>query len=262
VKVLDFGLAKMLDSRNAAESTDVTRSLTHSPVATHAGVILGTAAYMAPEQAKGRPIDKRSDLWAFGCVVYEMLTGRRAFDGEDAGDTLASVLRAEPDWHALPVATPASIRRLLRRCLEKDRKRRLSDIADARLEIEDALSAPAAEVPAGSAARSRQRPVPTALVAMAGLVVGGVAAGTGVWMATSPNPGPVTRTTIGTSAEAPAMARGLAIAPDGSRVVYVSTDRPWCAVSTSSKPRKSPIWAGQSSRSSRPTANGSGSSMD
>ena len=93
---------------------------------TQAGVILGTAAYMAPEQAKGKPADKRSDVWAFGCVLFEMLTGARAFPGEDISDTLAAVLRGEPDWRTLPPETPAPIRRLLRRCLEKDRKRRLS----------------------------------------------------------------------------------------------------------------------------------------
>ena len=104
---------------------------------TMAGVILGTAAYMSPEQAKGRPADKRSDIWAFGCVLFEMLTGKRPFDGDDVSDTLAAVLRAEPDWSAIPDATPRAIRTLLRRCLEKDRKRRLADAADARLELDD-----------------------------------------------------------------------------------------------------------------------------
>ncbi len=109
-------------------------------------MILGTAAYMSPEQAKGRPADKRSDVWAFGCVLYEMLTGARAFAGDDVSDTLAAVLRVEPDWRTLPSETPASIRRLLRRCLEKDRKRRLSDAADARLEIDEALTMPMSDV--------------------------------------------------------------------------------------------------------------------
>ena len=122
---------------------------------TQAGVILGTAAYMAPEQAKGRPADKRSDVWAFGCVLYEMLTGARAFAGDDVSDTLAAVLRAEPDWRTLPPETPASIRRLLRRCLEKDRKRRLSDAAGARLEIDDALMVPASDMVTLPATASR-----------------------------------------------------------------------------------------------------------
>ena len=109
---------------------------------TRAGVILGTAAYMSPEQARGQAVDKRTDIWAFGCVLYEMLTGRAAFAGDDVSDTLAAILEREPDWTALPAATPPLIRRLLRRCLEKDRTRRLADIADARLEIDDALSDP------------------------------------------------------------------------------------------------------------------------
>ena len=107
-------------------------------------MILGTAAYMSPEQAKGRPVDRRSDLWAFGAVLLEMLTGRLAFKGDDVSDTIAFVLTREPDWTALPAETPPVIRRLLRRCLEKDRKRRLDSAADARLEIEEAMSAPAA----------------------------------------------------------------------------------------------------------------------
>src|SRR5262249_54859 len=116
-----------------------------TPAMTQLGVILGTAAYMSPEQAKGRAADKRSDVWAFGCVLYEMLTGKRAFEGDDVSDTLAAVLRADPDWSALPSDTPAPIQNLLRRSLEKDRNRRLADIADARLDIDDALTAPAAK---------------------------------------------------------------------------------------------------------------------
>ena len=150
VKVLDFGLAKALgppegghheqDGRSVRLEPDLTAAPTIiSPaMMTRVGVLLGTAAYMAPEQAKGRDADKRSDIWAFGCVLYEMLTGRRAFNGEDVADTLALVLSREPDWTALPATTPAPIRRLLRRCLEKDRRRRLADIADARLDLDEA----------------------------------------------------------------------------------------------------------------------------
>ena len=100
-------------------------------------MIIGTAAYMAPEQARGRPVDRRADVWAFGVVLYEMLTGGRAFDGEDTSEILATVLKSEPNWQALPADTPSSIRRLLRRCLEKDPRKRLSAIADARLELEE-----------------------------------------------------------------------------------------------------------------------------
>ena len=105
-----------------------------TPAMTQAGMILGTATYMSPEQARGKPVDKRTDIWAFGCVLYEMLAGKRAFEGEDVTDVLAAVVRAEPDWAELPVEAPAPIRKLLRRCLEKDRKRRLADIAEARFE--------------------------------------------------------------------------------------------------------------------------------
>ncbi|MGH9141278.1 MAG: protein kinase domain-containing protein [Vicinamibacterales bacterium] len=144
VKVLDFGLAKALEPTSAA-SSNVSQSPTiTTPAMTQAGMILGTAAYMSPEQAKGRAADRRSDVWAFGVVLYEMLTGQRAFKGEDVPETLAFILTRQPDWTALPADTPPLIRRLLRRCLEKERKRRLDSAADARLEIEEALTGPSA----------------------------------------------------------------------------------------------------------------------
>ena len=107
-------------------------------------MIAGTTAYMSPEQARGKPVDKRTDIWAFGCVLYEMLTARPAFRGETPSDTIAAIIEREPDWSGLPAQTPPSIRRLLQRCLEKDPKRRLRDIGDARLEIEEALGSLAA----------------------------------------------------------------------------------------------------------------------
>jgi Tol biopolymer transport system component len=131
VKVLDFGLAK-------TDSEDALAELTLS--GTGQGLILGTAAYMSPEQARGKPVDKRSDIWAFGCVVFEMLTGGKAFDRETASDTMAAILEREPEWSRLPGATPTTVRRLLRRCLEKDVSRRLRDIGDACLEIDDAIA--------------------------------------------------------------------------------------------------------------------------
>ena len=136
VKVLDFGLAKAIDP-TAGSSVTAMNSPTLSIHATEAGIILGTAAYMSPEQAAGKAVDKRSDLWAFGVVLYEMLTGRQAFAGDTLSHVIAAVLKDEPAWHALPPETPGSVRRLLRRCLEKDRKRRLADAADARLDLED-----------------------------------------------------------------------------------------------------------------------------
>lgn len=139
-KVLDFGLAKIVEAQPGP--ADPAHSPTLTLNATRAGVILGTAAYMSPEQARGAAVDKRADIWAFGCLVYEMLAGKPLFGGETPTDILAAVVRGEPDWSRLPAATPASIRRLLRRCLEKDRRRRLPDIGVAALEIDEALAAP------------------------------------------------------------------------------------------------------------------------
>ena len=145
VKVLDFGLAAVVQS-SGVQDVNVTHSPTLTLGATRAGVILGTAAYMSPEQATGSSADKRADVWAFGVVLWEMLTGRRIFEGETVSHTLAFVITKEPDWNALPSSTPSPIRRLLRRCLEKDRKRRLPDIASAQMEIDDALTTAAADV--------------------------------------------------------------------------------------------------------------------
>jgi len=136
VKVLDFGLAKAI----AGDASDVAAptNLTHSPTAyggTIAGVILGTAAYMSPEQARGKPVDKRTDIWSFGCVLFEMLTGKAPFEGETLTDIVAAVVKNEPEWDALPAETPTAIRAVLRRCLKKDPAQRLHDITDARLEL-------------------------------------------------------------------------------------------------------------------------------
>ena len=181
VKVLDFGLAKALSPQPEGVSSSSALQLSPtftSPAMTQMGIILGTAAYMAPEQARGKGIDKRADVWAFGVVLFEMLSGTRAFEGSEVSDTLACVLLKEPDWNALPADTPVPIRRLLRRCLHKDRKQRLADIADARIELDDAL-APAAEVSATmvlAPPRSRWRTVGLVAALGAALVVGGAAA--------------------------------------------------------------------------------------
>jgi len=145
VKVLDFGLAKAFAGDGASE--DPGNSPTLSMAATMQGVILGTAAYMSPEQAKGKAVDKRTDIWAFGAVLYELLTGKAAFHGEDVGDILASVVKTEPDWSRLPEATPPTIRILLRRCLRKDKRERLADAGGLRIEIADALLGEAATAP-------------------------------------------------------------------------------------------------------------------
>jgi len=140
VKLLDFGLAKA--GEEPAAAGDPSDSPTQTMSATRGGVIVGTAAYMSPEQARGTAVDKRSDIWSFGVVLYEMLTGQHLFRSETVSDTLAAVLKTDPDWNSLPPETPASIRRLLRRCLERDRKGRIRDIGDARLEIDEARAEP------------------------------------------------------------------------------------------------------------------------
>jgi eukaryotic-like serine/threonine-protein kinase len=143
VKVLDFGLAKALAPEGTGATADPAHSPTRLTAATELGMILGTAAYMAPEQARGRPVDRRADLWALGCVLYEMLTGTMLWQGETVTDVLAAVVTGEPDWRRLPANTPPAIRRLLRRCLEKDPRRRLRHAGDAVVEIDEALVAPA-----------------------------------------------------------------------------------------------------------------------
>jgi hypothetical protein len=145
VKLLDFGLGKPWQVGQG--DPDLTRSETLTAQLTGGSVLLGTAAYMSPEQARGRAVDNRTDNWAFGCVLYEMLTGTKAFVGETVTDVLASVVTSEPDWEPLPAATPPTIRQLLRRCLQKIPKRRLHSISDARIEIEDALSEPVSAGP-------------------------------------------------------------------------------------------------------------------
>ncbi len=189
VKVLDFGLAKAIDPSAASSAAAVNAPTVTSPAMTVRGVILGTAAYMAPEQARGMAVDKRADVWAFGVIVWEMLTGRHLFDGATVSDTLASVLKTEPQWNALRPDTPTSVRRLLRRCLEKDRRRRLADAADARLEIDDALSGAHGDVPLALAvSRRRGLLVWASALMLAGLTVGAIVA----WAA---RPAPVARET-------------------------------------------------------------------
>ncbi len=143
VKVLDFGLAKAFESEVAGENVSASPTLTVA--ATQAGVIIGTAAYMSPEQARAKAADRRADVWAFGCVLYEMLTGKRAFDGESVSDTLAAVLKTDPDWDLLPAEVPATLRQLLRRCLQKDRKLRLQAIGEARIVMDEFLAGRAEE---------------------------------------------------------------------------------------------------------------------
>ncbi len=178
VKVLDFGLAKTAE-RGSAGSGDQSRSPTIS-VGTQTGIILGTAAYMSPEQARGRTLDKRTDIFSFGCVLYECLTGRRAFPGESVSDTLSAIVADEPDWSALPPSLPPRVRDLLRRCLQKDLRKRLHDISDARLELEDVQATPAPAstetVPTAVVRGASRRPQPWAWLAAGALLGAAVAA--------------------------------------------------------------------------------------
>jgi serine/threonine-protein kinase len=223
VKVLDFGLAKVFEPASATVSPE-------SPIfttATQPGVILGTAAYMSPEQVRGRPLDRRTDIWAFGCMFFEALTRRPPFAAETLTDTLAAVLRGEPDWRALPPA-PVALQRLIRRCLKKDPQDRLRDIADARLEIEEALGESAAlvlPVPGHRPWRvSRKRVVSRATAILAGVLLVGLIAWIGAGLVPAD-----TRTARLIAPLEPGLQfdRGgsppLAISPDGSYLVYVAT---------------------------------------
>lgn len=221
VKVLDFGLAKAFEG-NAADE-DMSNSPTLSRAATMQGVILGTAAYMSPEQARGRPVDKRTDLWAFGCVLYEMLTGKPVFEGEHTTDILAAVVRAEPDWSRLLPSTPRKIRDLLQRCLQKDRAQRMQSAGDARIEIQETLAAPkdADATLVVSASHSKLPWVAAALATIAALALGLF-----LWRATRPAElKPLVRLDVDLGSDVSlGSLRGadVIISPDGTRLVYVS----------------------------------------
>lgn len=218
VKVLDFGLAKAMDPP-AGSSPNVSQSPTMtSPAMTQAGVILGTAAYMAPEQARGKTVDKRADIWAFGAVLFEMLTGRRAFNGDDVADVLSRVLQREPDFEALPQATPARVRAIVARCLAKDPRQRLRDIGDVRLALEGAFETAAA--PATASSRERRPLVAALAVAFVAIVALAVPALRYVQQAPPPAP-PETRVDLVT----PATDRptDFALSPDGRQIVFVAS---------------------------------------
>ncbi len=227
VKVLDFGLAKLaapLASEAAAMALSQSPTLT-TPAATLAGVILGTAAYMSPEQARGRTVDKRTDIWAFGCVLYEMLTGKQAFRGEDITEILAAVVKTEPDWQALPADVPSNIRTLLFRCLQKDIKKRVRDAGDIVIECEEALAAPATSVaaPATVAPILSRRSL---VVGFAGLLLGGLITGLAVWRLNPAPTAPVSRFTMilpPGQRLAGLYQTAVAFSPDGRRLAYVAS---------------------------------------
>jgi serine/threonine protein kinase len=216
VKVLDFGLAKMLDASGAADAS-LAPTIT-SPAVTGPGVVLGTAAYMAPEQARGKMADARADIWAFGVVLYEMLTGVRPFEGETVSEVISEVLKSEPDWTRIPAETPPALRRLLRRCLHKDRGQRLRAIADARFDLNDGASESVGPGLGASASRNRERWLLVGALAVATAFA--VLAGARLWrQATAVVPLPESRLEIST-ARSTGVNPDLAISPDGSQVVY------------------------------------------
>jgi len=223
VKVLDFGLAKAIDPTRGS-SADAMNSPTLSMHGTQAGIILGTAAYMAPEQAKGKPVDKRADVWAFGVVFYEMLTGAKAFPGEDISDTLATLLKFEPDWARLPAETPASIRRLLRRCLVKDPKSRLRECGSAVVEIDEAAG-DSTNVARGNVLAIGASHRNWLITAMAlGLLALAATTAWSLWPRTEAGATPSTRrftiTLPDSYALIPSSGTLLAVSPDGRTLVY------------------------------------------
>jgi Tol biopolymer transport system component len=218
VKLLDFGLAKAID--DPLTHSDPENSPTLTLGASRVGVIMGTAAYMSPEQASGKPADRRADIWSFGAVLYEMLAGKKAFEGESVSDTLASVLKVEPDWSALPAATPAPIRDLLRRCLTKDRKQRLQAIGEARIVLEK----PAVEEPASVSAPSRSRLSLVVAVVAVAMTLTASALGWIAWRATRPPDSPLMefRAELGQDTSVVLVSGGsLALSPDGKLLALV-----------------------------------------
>jgi len=226
VKVLDYGLAKaLLGDTSSGTDSELSQSPTLTRHGTQVGVILGTAAYMSPEQAKGKRVDRRTDIWAFGAVVYEMLTGKRAFPGEDVSDTLAAVLRAEPDFEALPAETPNSLRVVLRLCLSKDVTERVQSTGDVRLAMRGAFET--AALPAGVVSgQFGWEPSRVVAVALASVFVGALAVGT-LWWLQPPPPAPSPFRFAVTAGPGERFHEGfggspLAVSPDGTTLVYVS----------------------------------------
>jgi len=232
VKVLDFGLAKAFEGDTTNE--DMGNSPTLSRAATMQGVILGTAAYMSPEQAKGKLVTKATDIWAFGCVLYELLSGHTAFEGDDVTEILAAVIRAEPDWNRLPDNVPQSVRLLLQRCLRKDRRQRFQDATDVRIEIEEALAAPptAVTVTTGPLTRGRRERLTQAAAAIFGLIAIAFAIGFVLRAPKSPEAMrffvslPETWSLAGPGASPSGVPAPLSVSPDGRRIVFLakSTD--------------------------------------
>jgi Tol biopolymer transport system component len=233
VKVLDFGLAKLTEKRGAGVDTEAP---TAAKAMTDPGTVMGTAHYMSPEQAKGKAVDRRTDIWAFGCVLYEMLTGRQPFGGETLADVLAAVVRAEPHWDALPTATPPVIRKLLRRCLTKDPKQRLRDIGEARIVLEEPEDQAIAATPmeASSSARNLRRRILWA----AGTLLSVALTALAVWvMKPTPEP-PLRRFALALPPGGRQALSRPAISPDGERLAYVSEGSLWIHELRELQPRR------------------------
>jgi len=223
VKVLDFGLAKAMKAVGAAVSEDLTQAPTMTtPAMTQAGMILGTAAYMSPEQARGRAVDKRTDIWAFGCVLFEMLTGRAVFKRQTGSDMLAAIIAQEPDWSALPSSTPAPVRRLLQRCLDKDPMHRLRDIGDARVELQETVRVPIETTPVVSPGR-RTTPGWAWAASAAAIVATGLL---GLWLlprtAEAPWQNPLANARFTRYTDFEGSELDAAISPDGQFIVFLS----------------------------------------
>jgi hypothetical protein len=228
VKVLDFGLAKALEGDSARQGD---ASLTHSPTLTSpmtaANIILGTAAYMSPEQARGKSVDRRADIWAFGCVLYECLTARRAFAGETVSDTVARILEREPDLGSLPSATPPRVRELLRRCLDKDPKHRLRDIGDARIALEEVLAtrSPSGrlllkDATAGSEAKRRGAWFVPVATGLAGLIAGGA-----IWYGVAPHASDTGTRCVTVMMPPEVLVQGVGVSRDGSTILVAGQPR-------------------------------------
>ena len=229
VKVLDFGLAKAVAGESGVRASDTLANspTITSPAMTMQGVILGTAAYMSPEQAKGKPVDRRADIWAFGCVLFEMLTGRRAFEGEDVSDTLAAVLRGEPPWAALPSGTPPHVRTMLARCIERDVRKRLPHIGVARLELTEGAARQSVSAAAASPApRASWRVHAMWAAAVMAAVAGAVYASRNTGVPLAPVPPSVRFELAPPPGHIFPGAGGVprfAVSPDGTRVVFAAT---------------------------------------
>jgi serine/threonine-protein kinase len=222
VKVLDFGLAKLADRADpSATSASLSPTITSPALMTGVGTLLGTAAYMSPEQARGKPADKRSDVWAFGCVLYEMMTGTRPFEGDDIADTLANVLKREPDWNRLPDTLPAAIRVLLRRCLAKDPRERCGDMSAALILLEESTSLSTA--PSFVTAQPN-RGLPRRFAIAATAILAAALSGVATWWAMRPEAPRVVRTSI-VLPDIAGRTSPIAITPDGTRVLYSGSNQ-------------------------------------